>query len=181
MKSMLIASSVLTALLVGGCSVPVRETVTANESGLTASSSTAQKTAPSFSLKELGTGQTVSLKSLLADGHPVILNAFGSWCAPCNKEAPDLQSVYKQYKRKVTFVGIDIFDTPSGVKNFVAKYGLTYPVLIDSQSTFVDNYGLSGAPVTFIISPSGKIVATHRSILTKSEAETMFKSAAKLA
>lgn len=181
MKLLLFASSVLTALLVTGCDAQLHATVSASEAGLTASSMKKQQTAPPFSLTELGTSQSVSLKSLMAEGHPIVLNAFGSWCPPCNREEPDLETVYRQYQGKVTFVGIDIVDTTSGVKSFVYKYGVTYPVLLDKQDTFMDKYALSGPPETFIITPSGKIAAIHRGQLSKSQAETLFKSASKLA
>ncbi|WP_370541811.1 TlpA family protein disulfide reductase [Alicyclobacillus sp. SO9] len=78
-------------------------------------------------MTELNTNKKVSLNSLLARGHPVILNAFASWCAPCNKEAPELQKLSKQYQGIITFVGVDTMDTVSGVKKFVRKHNLTSP------------------------------------------------------
>ncbi len=182
----LIASSALAALLVSGCSVPFQVNVAANNTGVTTNSTgavNAKKTAPSFSLEELKTGQKVSLNALLAEGHPVILNTFASWCGPCNQEAPELQALAMQYRDKVTFVGVNITDgdTLSGVKKFVTKYQLTYPVLLDHQDMFADAYGVVALPTTYVISPDGIIVATHQGALTKTQAEAMFSSAAKLA
>ncbi|QQE79991.1 TlpA disulfide reductase family protein [Alicyclobacillus sp. SO9] len=183
MKTLLISSIALLTLTVSGCGSPAQVNVgnKVNEIQNSTSKQVSRKPmAPSFSLTELDTSKKVSLKSLLAKGHPVILNAFASWCAPCNKEAPELQKLSKQYQGKVTFVGVDTMDTVSGVKKFVRKHNLTYPVLLDNQeNSFGSEYDVIGLPDTYVISSGGKIVIRHEGILSKGEAASIFKSAAK--
>lgn len=185
MKRWLAALCLATVLAVSGCSVPFQVNVTKNNTGASNQSSVqeqAAKMAPTFALEQLQTGQTVTLNNLLASGRPVILNAFASWCPPCNAEAPELQALYQQYKGKVTFVGVDITDgdTLSGLKSFIKKHGVTYPVLLDRQDMFANAYGIVALPTTYIISPDGKVLARHQGAFTSTQAKALFQSAASM-
>src|SRR5687768_6208379 len=44
-------------------------------------------------------------------GKPLVVNFFGSWCVPCRKEMPALESVFKAVGDKVAFVGLAIHDS----------------------------------------------------------------------
>ncbi|NHA01287.1 TlpA family protein disulfide reductase [Nocardioides sp. W3-2-3] len=58
------------------------------------------------------TGDNLSLPGLR--GHVVVLNVWGSWCAPCRAEAPDLSAIARESEpRGVRFVGIDVRDNPA--------------------------------------------------------------------
>ena len=65
-------------------------------------------------------------------GHVVVLNFWGSWCAPCRKEAPTLVVLSQEYQAKgVRFVGVDIRDQASAAQAFVQNFGISYPSLND--------------------------------------------------
>jgi thiol-disulfide isomerase/thioredoxin len=76
-------------------------------------------------------GRKLSLSSYR--GHVVVLNFWGSWCAPCRKEAPTLAVLAEQYQGKnVKFVGVDIRDQASAAQAFVQNFRISYPSLNDS-------------------------------------------------
>lgn len=179
MKVSLLASIAVIALVVSGCNTPSQEGT--NHPGVsTHGTATQSKLAPNFLLPELNASKVVSLKTLLAEGHPVIVNAFASWCVDCMKEAPELQKLSKEYQGKVTFVGVDTTDSLAGVKKFVQKFKLTYPILVDQQNAFAGAYGIIELPDTYVINPSGRLVTTHQGILSNAQAASIFASAAKL-
>jgi thiol-disulfide isomerase/thioredoxin len=63
-------------------------------------------------------------------GKVVVVNTWGSWCPPCNAEAPDLQRTWESLQDKdVEFVGVDLRDSPETGLAFQRKFGLTYPSL----------------------------------------------------
>lgn len=178
--------SLLAVLTVTGCSVPWKTTVntsqvTNSSTPVNASSAGVQigNQAPSFSLKGYHGGATESLQSLLAKGKPVILNAFASWCGPCNDEAPDLQRMAKQYASKVTFVGVNITgdDTMSGLQQFVNKHGVTYPILLDPKADFANAYDILGLPTTYVIGTDGKIVDVIKGSMSKAQIQSLFEQA----
>lgn len=120
--------------------------------------------APAFQLTTLGTGKSVSLSSLL--GHKyIMLNAWASWCPPCNQEAPQVAAVAKKYESKLQVVGINMTTTDTNlanVKAFVQKYHLTMPVALDKKATFADAYHIMALPTSFLLSPQGKILAVYQ-------------------
>ena len=66
-------------------------------------------------------------------GKPLVVNLFGSWCPPCNAEAPDLATFAKD-NPGAQVVGIASEDTQQAAEDFMAQYGLTYPLVVDDGS-----------------------------------------------
>jgi cytochrome c biogenesis protein CcmG, thiol:disulfide interchange protein DsbE len=116
--------------------------------------------APAFSLPRLEGNGNVSLASFR--GKTVVLNFFASWCAPCKREAPDLESFWRRYRHDgVVVLGVDSGDTRSSVRSFLSAHGVTYPVAFDpGQTLALGPYALPGLPVTYVINPAGRIVGT---------------------
>ena len=112
--------------------------------------------AADFSL-ELMTGEVLTLADLR--GKAVMLDFWSSWCPPCRQEAPVLAEVYLEYKGlPVEFVGVDIWDEPSAAQGHIDRYSVTYPNGIDSDGIIAINYGVTGLPEKFFISPDGMVV-----------------------
>ena len=114
--------------------------------------------APDFELKTLD-GQTVRLSALR--GKPVILNAWASWCGPCQAEMPALQKVYSEYKDQglqVVAVNMTFQDTRADAAAFVASHGLTFPIPLDTFSDVGKKYLVSALPSSYFIGSNGIIV-----------------------
>lgn len=113
------------------------------------------KAAPNFSLQQLN-GPALTLSDLKGKG--VVLNFWGTWCEPCKKEMPALQRKYNEFKDKgLVVVGVNIGETPVAVEPFVKQFGVTFPILMDSQSQITKLYRIGPIPSTFFISPEGKV------------------------
>jgi cytochrome c biogenesis protein CcmG/thiol:disulfide interchange protein DsbE len=92
-------------------------------------------------------------------GKVVVINFWASWCGPCRTEAPAFESLWNQYKGKgVVFLGITFADDPQDSQEFMAQYGMTYPVAADGHSDISKGlYRIQGVPETFIIDKQGNI------------------------
>jgi cytochrome c biogenesis protein CcmG/thiol:disulfide interchange protein DsbE len=88
-------------------------------------------------------------------GSPVLLNVWASWCGPCIEEAPALAALAKEYAGKVRFVGLDVEDTTSGARAFIAKYGWTFPSVSDPKGEVRNGLGLLAQPVTVLYDANG--------------------------
>lgn len=116
--------------------------------------------APAFSLPRLEGSGKVSLASLR--GRTVVLNFFASWCGPCKREAPDLESYWRRYRGDgVVVLGVDSGDTKSAARSFLSAHGVTYPIVFDPNETLAYGpYALPGMPVTYVLTRQGRIVGT---------------------
>jgi cytochrome c biogenesis protein CcmG/thiol:disulfide interchange protein DsbE len=94
----------------------------------------------------------------------VVLNFWGSWCFQCRLEHGDLSRTATAYEGKgVRFYGILYNDEPANARRWIAELGgQSYPTLLDDGSRTAIEYGIYGAPETFIIDQSGMVV--HKQI-----------------
>jgi thiol-disulfide isomerase/thioredoxin len=107
-------------------------------------------------------GQRLSLSSYRGD--VVVLNFWGSWCAPCRAEAPALGTLAQQvYGQGVRFVGIDIRDEPDSALAFMQTFGIDYPSISDPSDDiallFRSTVPPAAIPSTIVIDRSGRIAA----------------------
>jgi peroxiredoxin len=94
----------------------------------------------------------------------VVVNVWGSWCAPCVAEAPDLQRAWaglQADKAPVQFVGIDFREDPARGAAFAKKAGVGYPSLSDESGVLI--LALQGkaptVPTTLVLDTRGRIAA----------------------
>ena len=116
------------------------------------------KPAPPFVLTKLD-GSEVSLASL--KGRVVVLDFWGTWCAPCLAEMPAFDTLYNRYKSNpdVVFVLVNSGlngDTPEKVRRFSEKRGLQIPVALDTTET-AQSLGATLLPTFVILDKTGAI------------------------
>jgi cytochrome c biogenesis protein CcmG/thiol:disulfide interchange protein DsbE len=117
--------------------------------------------AANFKLKDLG-GSTISLSSLR--GKVVFLNVWATWCEPCRREMPSIESLYEQFKQDKNLVVLAVSQDSadrSAVDTYIRKNGFKFTVLLDPANMVGEAYNVSGIPETFIIARDGRIVAHH--------------------
>ena len=113
--------------------------------------------APDFTLT-LSDGRVVRLSDFR--GQPVVINFWASWCAPCRAEAPTLEEAQVRYAdRGVVILGINLWDSQEAAAEFRKVYGQTYPSGPDPNGKIAIEYGVSGIPETFFITPEGTVAA----------------------
>ena len=97
-------------------------------------------------------------------GQWVLVNFWASWCEPCRSEAPALESFQRAHAAQgFTVVGINLDDATDDAKEFVSRYGLSYPQLRDGDGDDRrDAYGMTGFPESFLVNPQGKLALIRR-------------------
>lgn len=99
-----------------------------------------------------------SLSALMANGKPTLVDFWASWCGPCIREIPGLESLYRKYAGKINVVGIAIGDYVSDTEKAIAALGITYPV-ISSPEEAAKAYGIQSIPQIILIDSKGIIRA----------------------
>ena len=89
-------------------------------------------------------------------GEPLVINFFGSWCGPCNAEAPDL-ATFATDNPDAQIVGIAVDDSEDDAVAFMNEYGLAFPLVIDDGS-LAGEYGITGVPTTIFLDAQGQEV-----------------------
>ena len=111
---------------------------------------------PELTLPCLGGGHAVTLTGLT--GTPTIVNIWASWCLPCQREVPALQSVYATAKTQLRVLGIDMEDSDSSALDFAKHAGMRYPSVIDRNGDVLRRVGYAGPPATLMLDSSGAVV-----------------------
>ena len=119
-----------------------------------------------FTLEDLG-GAKWTLKE--QRGKVVVLNFWATWCPPCRKEMPDLETLYRQFKDQGLVI-LAISDEDHGkVKPFVTEQKVTYPILLDPGRTVNKLFQIEGIPKTFVYNRDGKLVAQSIDMRTRGQ------------
>jgi len=87
-------------------------------------------------------------------GEPLVINFFGSWCGPCNAEAPDL-ATFATDNPDAQIVGIAVDDSEGDAVGFMNEYGLSFALVVDDQS-LAGEYGITGVPTTIFFDAQGQ-------------------------
>jgi cytochrome c biogenesis protein CcmG/thiol:disulfide interchange protein DsbE len=95
-------------------------------------------------------------------GKPALVNFWASWCEPCRQEAPELERLDRSLQGKAGLVGVDYTDKTGNARDFIRKYGWTFPVLSDPDGIYGARYRFSGLPTTVVLDSRGRIVETLR-------------------
>jgi len=112
--------------------------------------------APGFELPDLD-GE----KHHLSDyrGKVVIVNFWATWCPPCRAEMPSMQRAWQQLQKEgIQMLGIDVGEDEETIFQFLGDYPVEFPLLMDSDSSIIEKWGVRGLPTTYVIDPQGRII-----------------------
>jgi thiol-disulfide isomerase/thioredoxin len=131
---------------------------------------------PRFSLGDR-TGRATSIASFGTAS--LVINFWATWCAPCRREIPLLQSLHSEWAgRDVTVVGIAV-DHRDKVLEFADRLNIAYPLLIGEQDALdaAAALGLQSPvfPFTVFTDRRGEVVALFVGELHRPQAELILE------
>lgn len=92
-------------------------------------------------------------------GKLLVLNVWATWCPPCRREMPSLERLSKSANREhIVVAGIATDESLNAVREFIAKYGITFDIFTDTPSNVANTLGARVYPETLLIAPDGKLI-----------------------
>ena len=114
--------------------------------------------APRFTLRNLK-GNLEGLND--HSGKVIVINFWATWCAPCVKEMPRFETLYRRFRSQgltVLAVSLDK-EGSSKVQEFVDKFKISFPVLLDTEGVAEKLYPSFTIPFTYVIDKQGRVAA----------------------
>jgi cytochrome c biogenesis protein CcmG/thiol:disulfide interchange protein DsbE len=122
------------------------------------------KPAPTFELTRLEDPTRTFSNTELA-GKPYVLNVWGTWCVGCRQEHSALLAIAK--RGEVPIVGLNWNDDREQAESWLQQLGNPYSVVAyDGEGRVAIDWGVYGAPETFLIGADGKIIKKHIAPIT---------------
>jgi cytochrome c biogenesis protein CcmG, thiol:disulfide interchange protein DsbE len=123
------------------------------------------KAAPEFALKDvLDPTRAVSTRTL--QGQVYVLNVWATWCVACREEQQELLAIARQHV--VPLIGLDYRDDLDKAKLWLAQLGNPYDaVAFDGDGRTAINWGVYGAPETYLVDARGRIIFKFISPMTE--------------
>jgi cytochrome c biogenesis protein CcmG, thiol:disulfide interchange protein DsbE len=122
------------------------------------------KPAPQFTLPDL-LEQPGSVSAQALQGHWSVVNVWGTWCVECRAEHETLLQISRA--GRVPIIGIDWKDEDGDARRFLSELGNPYQrVGADREGRVAIDWGVYGAPESFLVNPAGIVVHKHIGALT---------------
>lgn len=125
----------------------------------TADSPLVGEVAPPVQGESLTTGEPFDLDSLR--GQWVVVNFFATWCVPCRVEHPELLSFSRRHAQvgDASVVSVVFDDDADDVRQYFEDNDSSWPVIDGSGTGVILDYAVAQVPESFIVSPTGFVVA----------------------
>lgn len=119
-----------------------------------------------------GDTSRTSLQATLAeaDGRPLVLNFWATWCGPCRAENPIKKAAYERWSGDALFIGVNLTTSEGGrgaVTDYIREHELPYPVYLDTQASLQYAFGVRGTPTTLVLDAEEKLVDRRYGPMTR--------------
>jgi cytochrome c biogenesis protein CcmG/thiol:disulfide interchange protein DsbE len=122
------------------------------------------KPAPAFKLPSLE-DPAFAVDSTDLRGRPYVLNVWGTWCVGCREEHEVLVRIAE--RRLVPIIGLNWKDNRDAARQWLAEFGNPYAVVAeDSEGRVAIDWGVYGAPETFLVGSDGVVLYKHVAPMT---------------
>lgn len=98
----------------------------------------------------------VGLKARSNLKSPIVFSFFTTFCIPCRKEIPYLQTLQEKYPNIKVFL-VNVGEESELISSYIKSMGFTLPVLLDRYGKISEKYFAKVTPTLVTINPDGKI------------------------
>ena len=96
-----------------------------------------------------------------AEGRPVYVDFWASWCVPCALSFPWLNSVLHRYGGELVVVGVNVDEKRSDADRFLMRHPAEFELMFDPAGEIAAHYRLQGMPSALLLSANGEVLWQH--------------------
>lgn len=105
-------------------------------------------------------------------GKVVVVDFWASWCAPCRRSFPWLDSMQRKYGEDgLVVIGINEDNEPEDAEAFLNAFPVTFRIIADQDGKLAREYGLVAMPSSFVIGRDGELAVRHLGFKSAKENE----------
>lgn len=130
---------------------------------------------PDFILRSVPDKKEINIKDYR--GKVVLITFWATWCGPCIKEIPSLNSLQEVYGGQgFSVLGISMDQGGARiVEKMMKRTSINYPIVMDNQKVSKSFGGIFGIPASFLVDRSGNIIKRYTGWVSHDELETDIK------
>jgi thiol-disulfide isomerase/thioredoxin len=114
------------------------------------------KSAPALVLKDLEGTSTYDINN--AKGHWVFVHFWATWCGPCRREMPLIQTIHPKFeKSRLEIILVNTAESEDVVFTFMGDVAPDLNPLLDLDGAVTESWQPRGLPATYLVDPNGKL------------------------
>lgn len=95
-------------------------------------------------------------------GKVVVVDFWASWCVPCRRSFPWLNSMQAKYASDgLVVIGVNLDAERAEAESFLAEYPADFRIHFDNDAVLAKAFGVEAMPSSYVIGRDGEIVAQH--------------------
>ena len=95
-------------------------------------------------------------------GKVVVVDFWASWCVPCRRSFPWLNSMQARYAdRGLVIVGVNLDNDPDAAAEFLAHYPADFDIVYDADKSLARRFEVMAMPSSYLLDGDGNVIATH--------------------
>jgi len=101
-------------------------------------------------------------------GKVVYLDFWASWCKPCQKSFPWMNSLLQKYPREAfTIITVNLDAETDAMHQFLSKVDADFDIYHDPSGRIAEQFEIEGMPTSYLIDSKGKVVKKHIGFYSK--------------
>tara|TARA_B110000881_G_scaffold208986_1_gene214699 strand:- start:497 stop:1039 length:543 start_codon:yes stop_codon:yes gene_type:complete len=105
-------------------------------------------------------------------GKVIYLDFWASWCVPCRKSFPWMNSMQQMYKKDgFVVIAVNLDAEYESAQDFLKNNATTFEIIYDPTGETPKKYGVKGMPTSYLLGRDGKVKIAHTGFFTKKKTQ----------
>lgn len=105
-------------------------------------------------------------------GQVVVVDFWASWCVPCRRSFPWLNSMHEKYGDDgLVIIGVNVDKERTDASGFLQEYPARFRISYDPEGRLAEQYGVEGMPSSFVIGRDGQLRKKHLGFKVRKQQE----------